>query len=228
MCDLTVKGISEAREKVALTLAYMPQKGLTGKITVIFPVTIIQQLESTFAGSDKQAQFQEEDERWCWSQGFWLGRSRTRHIQPCPRRLNYLLENADCFTLSWIADQSVLFSVKMPRCTAWANSFLFMQDQMGRVSLLIKRSGWGCSGSLAEVGMAPSLRLDPCGAGFTHLQSLTPHAAEANGQNCWAAESKDSKLLLIIWLTIKTFCLADKDGTFLATRQSKRVPTTKM
>lgn len=63
MCDLIVKGISEAREKVALILAYMPQKGSAGEITVIFPVTIIQQLESTSAGSDKQPQFQEEDER---------------------------------------------------------------------------------------------------------------------------------------------------------------------
>lgn len=60
-CDLTVKGISEAREKVALILAYMPQKGSAGEITVIFPVTIIQQLESTTAGSDKQAQFQEDE-----------------------------------------------------------------------------------------------------------------------------------------------------------------------
>lgn len=61
MCDLTVKGIGEARGKVALILAYMPQKGSTGEIAVIFPATITQQLESTSAGSDKQAQFQEDE-----------------------------------------------------------------------------------------------------------------------------------------------------------------------
>lgn len=157
--------------------AHATKKARLAKLQSFSPVTIIQQLESTSAASDKQAQFQ-EDERRRWSQGSWLGRSRTRRIQPRPRRLSNLLENADCFTPSRRADQSVLFSVKMPRCAAWANSFLFMQDQMGRVSLLIKHSGWGCSGSPAEVGMAPSLRLDPCGAGFTHLQSLTPHAAK--------------------------------------------------
>lgn len=104
-----------------------------------------------------------------------------------------------------IADQSGLFSVELPRCTAWANSFLFMQDQVGRMSLLIKRFGWGCGGSPAQVGVVPSLRcrsagllLDPRGEEFTHLQSLAPHAAGANGQTCQFTKTKHALWYLII------------------------------
>lgn len=45
--------------------------------------------------------------------------------------------------------------------------------------------------------MVPSLQVDPCGGEFTHLPSLTPHAAKANGQNCQFTETKDAELLLI-------------------------------
>lgn len=46
--------------------------------------------------------------------------------------------------------------------------------------------------------MVPSLRMDPYGEDFTHLQSLTPHVAKANGQDCQFSEIKDAKMVLII------------------------------
>lgn len=185
-------------------------------MTVILPVTIIQRLVYTSAGSDKQAPFGGGDRCWWLRHGGWLDHRRTRHIQPHPSSFNYLLENADCAAVLWIVDQSGPSSVMLPRCTAWANSFLFMQDQISRMSLLMKHFGWGWSGSPAKVGMVPSLWANPCGGEFTHLQSLAPHAAEAKGQRCHFIATKDAKLLLIIRLTTKTLNPADKDETFLA------------
>lgn len=84
--------------------------------------------------------------------------------------------------------------------------------------------GRGCSGSLAEVGPAPSLRSDPCGARFAHPPSLTPHATEANGQDWRAAGSRGAPKMAFIIGTSRNQKSLNLLGTFLATRQGERAP----
>lgn len=58
-------GNESAKPEKELTLisGYMPQWSLMSEITVIFPVTFIQRLESTSAGSDMRALFRGDDKQ---------------------------------------------------------------------------------------------------------------------------------------------------------------------
>ena len=60
------------------------------------------------------------------------------------------------------------------------------------------------------------LLVDPCGGEFTHLQSLAPHAAAANRQNCQLAETKDALQWLVILYDLQSdhSVLQIKEGRF--------------
>lgn len=138
-----------------------------------------------------------------------------------------MLENADFITglsyilvVLWVVNQSGLFSVRLPRCTAWANSYLFMQHQVERVSLLIKRlvvGGWHrlvwccrCTTGLQACWWNPAVE-------SWHIFGCLHHMQPRQMASYKFTETKDAVWHQVAW-TIKMFNFTNKDSKLLAAK----------
>lgn len=221
------------------------------EITVISALTFTQRLKSTSAGSDMQAPFRADDKH-----PSVLMVKTARLIRPrqdtslsavspklqLPARKCRLNHRPPLQRPPSVVDSRPIWVVlcRAAKVRSMGQRLPFRTVQVDTVSLLIKRFGWGCGGSPAQVGVVPSLHgrsagllVDPCGGEFTHLQSLAPHAAEANGQSCQFTKTKDALWQIKtvhFYSQIKdnkrsTHLLRKKERIFLIKRENLKVTT---
>lgn len=220
VCDLTGKGIKKARGRGDLNIGVHATKRLDWR-NCSNSVTIIQELESTATGRGERDQFyRRRRAQTAKARGFWLAGAHSHASDTSITRSKMQI----IFAPQLAGPICAILSRRQGAQHAPTGSLFHTGSKWGECLFWLSILGRGRSGSLAEVGMAPSLRLDPRGARFAHPPSLNPHATEANGQDWRAVGSRGApKMPFIIGPTRnqKSLNLA---GTFLATRQGKWAP----